>query len=76
MKVDQGEIRLTIEDKEAVYPITIDPLIQSAKLTPFTGVDDDEFGFSVSISGDTAIVGAPQAFYTIGGRKANLHPIP
>ena len=73
MKVDQGEIRLTIEDKEAVYPITIDPFIQSAKLTAFTGVAGDEFGHSVSVSGDTAIVGAPQAFYTVGGRKGSAY---
>ncbi len=69
MKVDQGEIRLTIEDQEAVYPITIDPFIQSAKLTAFGGGLGDNFGNSVSISGDTAIVGAPQAFFQIGGRK-------
>ena len=31
---------------------------QQAKLTASDGADDDEFGFSVSIDGDTAVIGA------------------
>jgi len=33
--------------------------IQEAKLTALSGVADDEFGSSVSIDGDTAVVGSP-----------------
>jgi ribonuclease BN (tRNA processing enzyme) len=33
---------------------------EEAKVTASDGVADDDFGFSVAISGDTAVVGAPQ----------------
>jgi hypothetical protein len=42
----------------AQYPITIDPWIQQAKLTASDGGFNDQFGASVSISGDTIVVGA------------------
>jgi FG-GAP repeat len=53
-----------VDDTSAVYPLTIDPLLitEQAKLTasddvaPFTG----EFGVSVAVDGDTAVVGAPR----------------
>ena len=35
--------------------------VQQVKLTPAEGVAHDNFGFSVSVSGDLAIVGAPGA---------------
>ena len=56
----QGE-ELTIEanDANAVYPVTIDPVFEPLKkLTASDGAAGDQFGWSVSISGDTAIVGA------------------
>ena len=58
MAADQEGIRLIVEDHEAVYPITIDPFIERKKLLAGDGAADDYFGYSVSISGDTAIVGA------------------
>ncbi|MDL1960780.1 MAG: hypothetical protein LWX01_03635, partial [Deltaproteobacteria bacterium] len=58
MEADQEGIRLIVEDHEAVYPITIDPFIETKKLIASDGADSDHFGYSVSISGDTAIVGA------------------
>jgi hypothetical protein len=58
MAADQEGIRLIVEDHEAVYPITIDPFIENKKLLAGDGTFDDYFGVSVSISGDTAIVGA------------------
>jgi FG-GAP repeat protein len=57
MASDRFGMRLIIEDRYAVYPITIDPFIQKMKLTS-SPVRGELFGFSVSISGDTAIVGA------------------
>ena len=59
MEADQEGIRLIVEDHEAIYPITIDPFIERKKLTASDGAADDLFGWSVSISGDTAIVAAP-----------------
>jgi len=57
-----GGRRLAIEvdDAEAVYPVTIDPVfVQQARLDASNGAfSGDTFGFSVDISGDTAIVGA------------------
>lgn len=51
-------ISIIIDDSPAVYPLTLDPWLQQAKLLPFDGTADDWFGFSVSISGDTVVVGA------------------
>ena len=58
MEADHQGIRLIVEDHEAVYPITIDPFIERKKLLAGDGAAYDKFGYSVSISGDTAIVGA------------------
>ncbi len=51
---------LRVEDKGARYPVTIDPWIQQAELTASDGAANDFFGI-VSISGDTVVVGAPDA---------------
>jgi MYXO-CTERM domain-containing protein len=59
-------LAIRIEDRGAVYPIEVDPLwIQQQKLMAGDGAPGDVFGTSVAISGDTAIVGAPnKASYT------------
>jgi trimeric autotransporter adhesin len=41
--------------------ITIDPFVQAAKLTASDGAAQDWFGCSVSVSGNTVVVGAPMA---------------
>lgn len=57
---EAGEIRLEVEDANAVYPLTIDPtFVQSQKLTANDGGDLNFFGRSLAISGDTVVVGAP-----------------
>ena len=53
------EIRLRVDDTGADYPLTIDPFFQQAKLTASDGAANDAFGFSVAVSGDTVVVGAP-----------------
>ncbi len=56
-----GEVWLEVEDAAAVYPLTIDPTFtQQAKLIAADGASYDEFGGSVALDGDTAIVGAPR----------------
>ena len=53
-------VRLLIEERGARYPLTIDPIAQQAYLKPGNNgpVGDDRFGASVSVSGDTVVVGA------------------
>jgi hypothetical protein len=68
----QGErISILVADAGAAYPLTIDPLItsQEAKLTAVDGAATDNFGFSVALAGDTALVGASNDD-TAGGANA------
>ena len=51
-------LRILVDDSQARYPVTIDPWIQRAKLTPSDGAYDDQFGRAVAISADTIVVGA------------------
>lgn len=58
----EKQVRLEVEDAGARYPVTIDPIAQQAYLKPsdplgYAGVND-RFGNSVSVSGDTVVVGA------------------
>jgi hypothetical protein len=56
----EDEVTLEVDIEGAAWPLVIDPLIfaQERKLTASDGLADDEFGLSVAIDGDTAIVGA------------------
>ena len=56
-----SDIEIEVYDKDAVYPLTIDPTYtQQAELTAPDGVSGDYFGGSVALSsdGNTALVGA------------------
>ena len=60
-------LSILVDDVGAKYPITIDPFIEK---NYFAGSADDqreEFGTSVSISGDTVLVGAPDGWYGVHG---------
>jgi len=61
LSVQDNDIVITVADAVAQYPLTIDPLIvsQEQKLIASDAVTDQSFGCSVSVSGDSAIVGAP-----------------
>lgn len=52
------ELAILVDDSLAVYPLTIDPWVQQAKLTASDGAPDDFFGNAVATDGDTALVGA------------------
>ncbi|MGC8856519.1 MAG: hypothetical protein ACP5QU_06955 [Anaerolineae bacterium] len=53
------QIAIHVQDQGAKYPLTIDPLIYvENKLTVAEGNAGDEFGVSVAIWGDTAVIGA------------------
>ena len=55
----QGQaVQLRVEDAGATYPLTIDPWFQQAQLTASDAAARDQFGISVAVSGDTAVVGA------------------
>ena len=55
-------LRIVVDDRDAAYPIVIDPLVERFfKLFATDGAANDAFGYSVAINGTTAIFGAPQA---------------
>ncbi|MDT4966221.1 MAG: hypothetical protein QOJ64_958 [Acidobacteriota bacterium] len=55
---DEREIALVVDDREAVYPVVIDPITASVE-KEFDGTQtDSRFGFAVAIDGDRAVVGA------------------
>jgi hypothetical protein len=60
-------LSLMVDDRAAVYPVTIDPLIYSkTRLTASDGAALEEFGYSVSVDGDTVVVGARQSGWAAG----------
>jgi len=59
MRVEGEEVMLEVDERDAVYPLTIDPVFsQQQKLTSSDGAVFDQFGFCVGISGETVVVGA------------------
>lgn len=57
----KANIRIAIEDQAARYPITIDPVAQQAFLKASDRASSAHFGDAVAISGDTVVVGSPEA---------------
>lgn len=57
-KANNRKLILSLEDKLANYPITIDPVAQQAYLKASNAEAGDRFGEFVAISGDTVVVGA------------------
>jgi sugar lactone lactonase YvrE len=59
LEVRGREIRLTVEDQGAQYPVVVDPTwTQQQELMASDDAPTDYLGMSVSVSGDTAVVGA------------------
>ena len=55
----KGEVWLEVDDRAAVWPVTIDPTFaQQQKLEASDAAPGDMFGFSVALSGETLVVGA------------------
>ena len=52
-RIDDHTLTLVVEDRKAIYPLYIDPVIQFKKLVADAGT---YFGYSVAISGDTVAV--------------------
>ncbi len=60
LEVRKSEVRIVVDDGGAVYPLTVDPsFTQDAKLTASDSAAGDQFGSSVALDGNTAVVGAP-----------------
>lgn len=58
---NDSDILVQVQDNNAVYPLTIDPIItQQAYIKPSNSGLEDRFGSSVAVSGDTIVVGAPR----------------
>jgi uncharacterized repeat protein (TIGR02543 family) len=49
---------VVVDDAEAKYPITVDPIAQQVYLKASNTGNGDYFGVSVAVSGDTVVVGA------------------
>ncbi|WP_050429151.1 FG-GAP repeat protein [Chondromyces crocatus] len=60
LQVEGDEIAIVVDDAGAVYPLVIDPLIETGqtKLLAADGKEGHHFGYSVAVAGDTAVVGA------------------
>jgi hypothetical protein len=59
----RGRLLIRVDDAGARYPLRIDPFIQQAKLTASDGVAGDVLGYSVAVSGNTIVAGAPYATF-------------
>ena len=71
IKGGEGQVWLEVDDRDAVWPVTIDPTFtQQQKLLASDAAADDVFGISVAISGETVVVGAPADDGAAGFSKA------
>lgn len=52
-----GRLAIAVDSRGARYPVTVDPLVQAAALTPSGSASNQQFGYSVAVSGDTIVVG-------------------
>lgn len=57
-EAEEDRLLLSIDEEDAHYPLTIDPVIQQAYLKASNTQSGDWFGYSVAVSGDTVVVGA------------------
>jgi hypothetical protein len=60
LQVRDGRVLVRVDDRGARYPVRVDPFVEQAELTAGDGVGGDEFGYSVAVSGNTVVVGAPE----------------
>jgi hypothetical protein len=64
-------LRLAIDERGARYPLTIDPIAQQAYLKASNTGGGDYFGYSVAVSGNTVVVGAPNESSSARGVNGN-----
>ena len=74
MKGAEGEVCLEVDDRDAVWPVTIDPTFtQQQKLVASDAAGGDLLGSSVAISGETVVVGAPDDDDAAGSRQGSAY---
>lgn len=76
--VTGSSVTILVADAGATYPVTIDPLItsQEAQFLPESdpdGATGDWFGYSVALSGDTALIGAYGEDTSAGSAAGSMH---
>lgn len=57
LELQDDRLLLRVDDAKAIYPVTIDPWVQLAKLTASDGQPYDGLGLAVAIDGDALVVG-------------------
>ena len=70
LSVDRHRIYLTYQDGQAMYPVVVDPLIATTitRLLPEENTPFIQFGTSIAVNGDVAVIGTPNA--DVGGTAA------
>ena len=64
-------IVIAVDDRTATYPVIVDPLVWiEQKVVARDAVPGEEFGYSVALSGDTALIGAAKAAGAAGQQGA------
>jgi hypothetical protein len=68
LRLSGQEVALEVDTRQAVYPVRIDPLIVGSgpALTDSDAAQYDYFGWGVSLSGNTALIGAPNKANNLG----------
>jgi hypothetical protein len=59
LQLVRGHVLIRVDDRGAAYPLRIDPFIQQAELSASNSAAGDQLGWSVAVSGDTIVAGAP-----------------
>ena len=78
--LDGEDLAILVDDTDARYPVTIDPLVGREEAKLVASVSDvgatDHFGYSVALDGNTIFVGAPRndAAYVFQRVGQNWHP--
>ncbi|MEZ5398579.1 MAG: hypothetical protein R2729_02855 [Bryobacteraceae bacterium] len=65
---DQEELRIEVADAGARYPVTVDPIVQQARLEP---ANPARFGTAVAASGDAVVIGDPRESSAATGINGN-----
>jgi trimeric autotransporter adhesin len=53
MQLRGRRLAIAVDDRNAAYPVRVDPFVQQAELTASDGAGGDALGFSLAMSGDT-----------------------
>ncbi len=57
--VGENTVQIVVDDSQATYPLTVDPVSQRAYFKAFNTDPLDGFGAAVAMSGDRVVIGAP-----------------